>query len=408
MTTFHARSVAGFHRSFIPQRLVQRRKPLLAIQQVFGRLTGTIGIHSLDQTASKPQIPTGIERHHGADGEAARYADQQILDSVIVPNPATLEVWKLDFAVLNIFEKTLQQERVSFERRHYSSFLHGAGAILCGYGERSYSIGMDSAIASCVASLHPPRSGRRIGDVQRTGCRLAIRDTAYGVVPVVRQRVLVGRLGLPRSTGSKSAFFAAFPVHLPAEMRQRCICRNPRGAFLPMSSSGVDATPGIRRRFGLTRGSGAALGPGRVAPAHRPSLDDRQVLGGGGMGESGVQGGERRSMSSRQLQDRRRCRSIGDRTAREPPRHRGPAPRRSSTGSRRNARRRSLSPRAASRCVPRDARRCGPATIGNPWASPASRVGSAARSSSSQLPGRRRQSGGTCASHHCGQRHVGR
>ena len=100
--------MAGFYRPFIPQRLVKRRKPLLAIQQVFVRLTGTIGSHPLDQTASKPQVSAGIERHHGADGEAARYADQQVLDSVIIPYPATLEIRELDFALPYILKKILQ------------------------------------------------------------------------------------------------------------------------------------------------------------------------------------------------------------------------------------------------------------------------------------------------------------
>ena len=105
------RSVAGFHRSLIAQRLVQRRKPLLAVQQVLGLLPVNCRwwSHPRPRRAGKSHVSTSTSSVITAPmGKAARYAEQQVLDSVIVPYPATLEIRELDVAVPYILKKSLQ------------------------------------------------------------------------------------------------------------------------------------------------------------------------------------------------------------------------------------------------------------------------------------------------------------
>ena len=61
--------------------------------------------HALDETALKLDIAASIQGHYGAYGKTAGDACQEVLDTRIVPYPATLEVRELDLTILDFVEE---------------------------------------------------------------------------------------------------------------------------------------------------------------------------------------------------------------------------------------------------------------------------------------------------------------
>jgi hypothetical protein len=53
-------------------------------------------------------VATGFQKHHGSDREKTGDAVQQRPNMTIAPNPASLEVWKLDLPFDDIAKKFVE------------------------------------------------------------------------------------------------------------------------------------------------------------------------------------------------------------------------------------------------------------------------------------------------------------
>ena len=65
------------------------------------------GFHALDSAGLEPDVSAGGEGHDGTDGEHPGDAGQKSTDAVVFPDPASLEVWELDFGGLDVVEQVL-------------------------------------------------------------------------------------------------------------------------------------------------------------------------------------------------------------------------------------------------------------------------------------------------------------
>lgn len=95
---------------FAHQRLVEGGQALLTVQdEGLGHNVPKSWVGASKWTGLKPYVlASGLQQHHSADWE--RYGDtgQEALDPVVVPNPAALEVWELEFALVRSVEQPLQ------------------------------------------------------------------------------------------------------------------------------------------------------------------------------------------------------------------------------------------------------------------------------------------------------------
>src|SRR6185295_4474654 len=100
----------GLDRPPAPDRLVERRQPLLAVEDELVRPPGLRQLDALHRPRLKSGgIPTGLHQHHHADGERLRDARHQRSDVLVVPDPRPLEVGQLDGPLMDLLEQLVEK-----------------------------------------------------------------------------------------------------------------------------------------------------------------------------------------------------------------------------------------------------------------------------------------------------------
>ena len=108
--------VLCLHGSWVPESLVERGQPLLAVEQVVvGVFLALAFLGALDRSFSQLHLPVRFEREERSDGEVSRNADEELLDPVVVPNPTALEVGKDDLPLVGLCEKFFERYRIGSE-----------------------------------------------------------------------------------------------------------------------------------------------------------------------------------------------------------------------------------------------------------------------------------------------------
>lgn len=76
----------------------------MTIQQQYLRLgmLGSVRVDTFQEARLESDLSTGFKRQEGANGIALCYGSDEILDLIVIPDVATLEVGELEDAVMCI------------------------------------------------------------------------------------------------------------------------------------------------------------------------------------------------------------------------------------------------------------------------------------------------------------------